>query len=92
MRPALALVVAVLVAGTIACGPSEECRRYVECQNAVDPSVSTAAWDDGGSCWTTLQTAEACTAQCRAALDALADSPGAPAVCVEGADLVAGAD
>lgn len=79
-----------LVAAAAACGPSEECRRYVECQQAYDPNVSTAPWDEGGSCWSTLQTSQRCTAQCIAALDALAQIPDAPAACVDGAESFAG--
>jgi hypothetical protein len=78
---ALVVVVAVTAAG---CGPSDVCRRYVQCQGEVDASVDTTPYDDGGSCWLTLQTANACSEQCREALDALADVPGAPAVCAGG--------
>lgn len=79
-----------MVTMTAACGPSEECQRYVACQEAYDPDVATTPYEDGGSCWGTLQTSQACTAQCLAALDALAQLPDAPAACVEGAESVGG--
>jgi hypothetical protein len=79
LRLAAGLVSALLAA--VGCGPSEECRRYVECQRAYDPDVSTAPYEDGGPCWSGLQTAQACTAQCTAALEAFAEISDAPAVC-----------
>ena len=76
----LSVVVVVVVAG--ACGPSDECKRYVACQKAFDASVDTTPYEAGGSCWTTLQTETACTEQCKEALDAIAATPSAPAACL----------
>src|SRR4051812_40029359 len=76
-----ALVGALLAAG---CGPTDECKRYVACQRAYDSGVDTSAYDSGGSCWTTLQTENACSAQCREATEAIAKIAGAPAVCSGG--------
>jgi hypothetical protein len=66
---------------TMACGPSQECRDYVQCQQAVDKEVDVTAWDEGGSCWDLPSTARACTAVCREALLALRELPDAPAAC-----------
>lgn len=76
------MTVLLVLALAAACGPSDECRRYVACQKAFDPSVDTQPYDDGGSCWGALQTSLACTQQCSDALDALAQVPGAPPECV----------
>ena len=78
---ARAPVVLVLVA-VCACGPSQVCRDYVRCQEAYDANVVTTPYQDGGACWVgTLQTADACTAQCAVALDALRELPTPPAAC-----------
>jgi hypothetical protein len=61
---------------------SEACQRYVECQAAVDDSVDTTPWKEGGSCWKNPQTAAACDQQCEEALDALEQIPDAPEVCL----------
>jgi hypothetical protein len=71
-----------VVASVVGCGPSAECRAYVECQRAVDDDVDVAAWDEGGTCWQqSPRVAAECTAQCRVALDALRALPDAPPVC-----------
>lgn len=86
-RTVAAVVVAsagpfVIVSG--GCGQTSECRAYVECQRAVDGDVDVAAWDDGGSCWQqSARVAAQCSAQCRAALDALRALPDPPPVCNE---------
>ncbi len=91
MRPSPRAAAVVIVVAVAACGPSEVCKRYVACQKAVDPSVDTAPWEDGSACWTTLQNANACSEQCRVALDALAALDDAPAACAsEGAETDAG--
>ena len=82
---AVVLAVLVVLAGGAACGPSDDCQRYVACQAAFDPSVDTTAYDVGGACWTTLQTENACTAQCKDALAAIAATPDPPAACVPAA-------
>lgn len=76
----IAFSLAVALAGA-ACGPSDVCVRYVACQKAYDATVDTSAYDNGGSCWGALQTAEACSAQCKQALDALAEVPNPPPAC-----------
>ncbi len=71
-----------------ACGPSPECRSYVQCQQAVDENaagidVDVSAFDDGGSCWALPESARACTAICVQALAALRELPDPPAACVD---------
>lgn len=78
----------LLLAG--ACGPSPECRSYVQCQRAVDATVEgvdvdVVPYDDGGSCWVLPQTAAECTAICVQALAALRERPEPPAACEESA-------
>jgi hypothetical protein len=84
-RPAAAVVVVpLLVAVAVAvagCGPTPTCRAWVACQQAVDPSVDVTAWDEGGRCWSTPQTAAACDAQCEVALSALQALPALPPAC-----------
>jgi hypothetical protein len=83
-RAVLFTVVAVATVHAAGCGPSPECRAYVDCQRAVDDDVDVAAWDEGGSCWAqSARVAATCSAQCRAALDALRALPDAPSVCNE---------
>ena len=65
------------------CGPSEECRSYLQCQRAIDASVDVAAYDDGGACWALPQAARECTATCVQALAALRELPELPAICRE---------
>lgn len=89
MRQLGALIVALLGgAGPMACTlpQSEACRAYVACQAAVDDAVDTSPWDEGGDCWTLPDTARRCDAQCRAALEALLDTPDPPSVCLDGAE------
>jgi hypothetical protein len=64
----------------------EACRAYVACQNAVDASVDTSVWDEGGGCWALPDTARRCEAQCRSALEALLDTPAPPQACLDGAE------
>ena len=71
-----------------ACGPSQECRSYVQCQQAVDDGVGgvdvdVSAYDEGGSCWALPQAARECTAICVQALAALRELPDPPAACLE---------
>ncbi len=63
------------------CGPTQECRDYVACQNAVDATVDVSAYDEGGSCWVLPSSSRDCTANCIEALKALQQVPDAPAVC-----------
>lgn len=60
---------------------SAVCLDYVACQAAVDDSVDTSPWDEGGSCWSLPDTARRCDSQCRVALDALRATPDPPAAC-----------
>jgi hypothetical protein len=83
MRRALTSLVVLLAFLGGACGPSEECRSYIACQQAIDPTVNVADYDDGGSCWGLPQTARECTAICIEALAALRELPEVPAVCLE---------
>lgn len=67
-----------------ACAPSQVCHDYVACQQAYDDRVDISAYQEGGACWgTTLATADACTAQCAAALDALTQVPAPPPACLD---------
>lgn len=73
----------VLVLVLPACGPSQVCIDYVACQQAYDARVDVTAYQPGGACWdTTLSTANACSTQCAAALDALAQVPAPPEACL----------
>lgn len=77
------LVVLLLLA--TACGPSQVCRDYVVCQQAYDDAVDVTPYQEGGACWgASLTTADACSAQCSAALTALAQVPAPPAACLAG--------
>jgi hypothetical protein len=76
-------VAVVVIAGALGggCGPSETCRAWVACQQAVDASVDVTPWADGGRCWSTPQTAAVCDEQCAAALQGLASLPTLPPEC-----------
>jgi hypothetical protein len=82
------VALAVLAAGSGGCAlpQSEVCRAYVACQDAVDDSVDTGPWEEGGVCWDLPDTARRCDAQCRAALEALLDTPDPPSACLDGAE------
>jgi hypothetical protein len=80
VRP-LALVTFSLALLSAAGCPSQECRDYVRCQLAYDDAVDVDRFEDGGTCWATLQSSQLCTAQCKEALAALAEVPGAPPEC-----------
>lgn len=76
-----------LLALVCSCGPSQECRTYVQCQQALDDGVGgvdvdVSAYDEGGSCWGLPQSAQQCTAICGQALAALRALPDPPAVCL----------
>jgi len=75
----LTLATAVMTACTLPA--SAVCLDYVACQAAVDDSVDTSPWDEGGSCWNLPDTARRCESQCRVALDALRETPDPPAAC-----------
>ena len=85
MRSTSVVLFVLAIPVTSACAPTPECKQYVACQKAYDASVDTSAYGDGGSCWTTLQTANACTAQCKEATAAIAATPQAPAACLAAA-------
>lgn len=68
--------------------PSDECRQYVGCQAAYDDAagldpVDTADYDKDGSCWSSPEFSEACTAECTDALTALRDAAAAADLRVE---------
>jgi len=78
------LVVAVLSA----CRPgeqAEECKKMIDCANALVPGSGDAAFGStygvDGTCWLTSGAASACTDACRTQLDRMASRPNAPAVC-----------
>lgn len=75
------LVLAVLAA---ACGrlmQSEECKKYIACAEAVDPTVARSVnglYGPGGTCWATNQaTADACSMVCTRDREALFADPDA---------------
>lgn len=82
------LAASALVSGSCALPPAESCRSYIACQAAVDARVDTATYDEGGECWVLPDTARRCEAQCRAALEALVQTPDPPQACVASADDV----
>ncbi len=69
----------LVVVMACSCGPSQECRDYVACQKAVDPSVETKDYDDRGVCWNLPSSARDCTAVCVEALATLQQVSDAPA-------------
>lgn len=85
-------VVTALAIGSLlpalACGPTETCKRYVQCQRAYDDQVTTSDYEEGGRCWENRQTAEFCEQICAAALSALAQVPNPPAVCIDGSGVL----
>lgn len=82
----LPFLLAVAACASTAClwPQTEECRRFVECQNAVDPDVDTSGFEPDGICWRNLSTSVRCTEMCAAALEALAELPDAPDACEQG--------
>lgn len=84
MRTAPLLVVLAWVTQALGCAlpQSEACVQYVACQEAVDDSVDTSDWDEGGRCWRNPRTAALCDGQCTEALAALAETPDAPEPCL----------
>jgi hypothetical protein len=86
-RPAgLALTLLATASGGCALPQSDACRAYVACQAVVDDRVDTGPWEEGGDCWNLPDTARRCDAQCRAALEALLDTPDPPPACLDGAE------
>lgn len=87
MKRLSGLTLTLLAAASGGCSlpQSDVCRAYVACQAAVDDSVDTGPWEEAGGCWYLPDTARRCDAQCRAALEALLDTPEPPPVCLDGA-------
>jgi hypothetical protein len=73
--------------GLTACGgQTPECKKYVDCANAVSEGAGDAVasrYGTDGTCWKASdQEAEACTRACKAAVQSVVDSdPNAPAAC-----------
>ncbi len=81
MKGALAVALSAITIMNACVLQTADCADFVACQRAVDDSVDTSPWDEGGSCWTLPDTARSCDAQCKAALDALRALSDAPAEC-----------
>lgn len=77
---------AVAALSLVACGgQSAECKKYIECANAVQAGSGDAlasSYGPSGSCWTTsAAAATACTDACKAALSSLKAATNPPAAC-----------
>ena len=89
IRPTrLSIKPTLLVAGSLfaltlaACGipPTEACDKYVACAEYYDNTLQTGQTTDttafqlGGSCWETAESADACNTSCIDATSTLADA------------------
>lgn len=95
VRPAVVLLLIAAASLACAGGKDEEdddtgsiaqdpaCAAYLECLTAVAPEAVGEAletYGEGGTCWTTTSTAEACAEACGSALDTVAEAyPDEPA-------------
>jgi hypothetical protein len=75
------IILTTALTATVACGQTDACRLYVDCQKVVDGTVSVAAYEPNGECWSQPAIARTCDDQCSEALSALRKTPGAPQVC-----------
>jgi hypothetical protein len=82
MRAALALV---LLCCASCGGQSIECKKYLDCANAVSDGAGDALaskFGAQGSCWSTSQeAADACTRTCKTAVADVVAAGGAPQAC-----------
>jgi hypothetical protein len=66
-------------------GQSVECKKYLECANAVLEGAGDALnskYGAQGSCWSTSQeAADACTRTCKSAVADVVAAGGAPQAC-----------
>ncbi|MBL8950736.1 MAG: hypothetical protein JNK82_08175 [Myxococcaceae bacterium] len=65
----------------VACGarPSPECEKYLTCAEAAAPNSTRSqvlTYGTSGTCWSNAGDAEACTALCKLALDAVRSDAG----------------
>lgn len=82
-RLVLGAVAALVLVG---CGgQSAECKKYIECANALSAGSGDAlnsTYGPQGTCWTTsAAAATACTDACKAALATASSGANAPAAC-----------
>jgi|GEM_PF-1215490 len=89
----LLLACAVIASGATACAvpPSQECVQFLDCLAHFDETYDTGgtagldAYGEGGSCWRSVQNADACTQACasgvRQMADALSDDGNDVGVC-----------
>jgi hypothetical protein len=79
MRRVSGLLLLLLACGGVS--PSAECKKYLECTEAVTPGSSTgymSSYGLTGTCWSTNQgAADACTAACAQATAYLKAGAGA---------------
>jgi hypothetical protein len=80
------VLAAVAALSLVACGgQSAECKKYIECANAVSAGTGDAlasTYGPSGTCWTTTAaTATACTDACKSALSSLKAATNPPAAC-----------
>ena len=70
----------------VACGgQSPECKKYLECANAVLEGAGdsqNSRYGPQGSCWSTsVEAADACTRTCKSAVAEVVAAGNAPAAC-----------
>jgi hypothetical protein len=71
----------LVAVGLSACGQTDTCKSYVECQQAVDSTVDITDYKVDGACWAQPAVARTCDAQCTSALTAIQSTPNPPASC-----------
>ena len=77
---------AIAALSLFACGgQSPECKRYIDCSNALQPGSGdqlNTLYGPTGNCWTSSATvANNCTDQCKAALATAKGGTNPPAAC-----------
>jgi hypothetical protein len=87
-RPLLALLFLSLASLASCGGPavqSAECKKMIDCAEALQPGSGESAYGDtygvDGTCWYSSGAAAQCTATCQVLLRDLAGRADAPAVC-----------
>ena len=76
------MAAAVALAGATSCAvpPSEECVQFLDCLAHFDDTYDTGgtqgldAYGEGGSCWRSVQNADACTQACASGVRQMADA------------------
>ena len=77
---------AIAALSLVACGgQSAECKKYIECANALSAGSGDAlnsTYGTSGTCWTTsAATAQACTDACKSALATAKSGTNPPSAC-----------